>query len=535
VREAAQLAIGEDERCESGEVEEVATSAAEYQSWNEEDEQIALGRQREAEEEDGGGERDRERHGGEQRGANVDRLAWWAPALAAGVSVGLAVGLRAPFWRSPLTADEGGYAEVARLWDRGAVLYHGIWVDRPQGLLLTFRALLHVGDGSSESIRLAAAVFASAALLATMVLSLRWGGRIVAVATGLESFTLAGELVAWLPTVLALLAFTAYLRSGRIPYLVLTGLLAGCAVMIKQSAFDAALAAVLLLVLERRRGAARPVAVLTLSALVPVAIAAALAPHFDDWWHAIVAYRAQADSLVTGSFVHRLHRLAVSLPAAAKGLALLAVLAAAGWRSAPLLAKVWFAAAVPGVLGGGNFHPHYYLQLVPPLAVLGGFGIRRLIADRSLRHAALAGAVTVATLAVTVPLWFASGTTQARAIWPDDPHLVHQARLADFLRTHTQPMQTVDVLWAGADVHYLADRRPTVPYLWYRNIEAVPGALALARRMLVERKPALVLVLQHPDALDRSGRTSAILRRYYRRFARVDGTTILQPRPLTPS
>jgi hypothetical protein len=87
----------------------------------------------------------------------------------------------------------------------------------------------------------------------------------------------------------------------------------------------------------------------------------------------------------------------------------------------------------------------------------------------------------------------------------------------------------VDVLWAAADVHYLADRSPTMPYLWYRNIEAVPGALTLARRTLLERRPALVVVVQSPDALDRSGRTATILRRYYRPYARVDGTLILEP------
>lgn len=457
------------------------------------------------------------------------------------MSVALAFGLRAPFWRSPLTADEGGYAEVARLWDRGAVLYDGIWVDRPQGLLLTFRALLHLGGGSAESIRLFAAVIAISVLLATMFLALRWGGSIEAAATGLllatagaspfiESFTLAGELVASLPSVLALIAFTAYLRTRAELLLVLTGLLTGCAVLIKQSAFDAGLAAIVFLLLTRRGRATRAVALLVLGALVPVAIAAATAPQLGDWWQAVVGYRAQGDSLLTGSVLNRIGDFAASLLPAAKALALPAVLAAAGWRRAPLLARLWLVATVPGVLGGGNFHPHYYLQVAPPLAILGALGVRRLLADRSPRYAVASVCAALVTLALTAPLWFASGSAQARAIWPDDPHLVHQAELASFVRTHTEPWQTVHVLWAAADVHYLADRSPTLPYLWYRNVQAVPGALALARRTLVERKPALVVLLHPPSAVDTSGRTSEILRRYYRPYARVDGVPILRPR-----
>jgi hypothetical protein len=272
--------------------------------------------------------------------------------------------------------------------------------------------------------------------------------------------------------------------------------------------------------------------VLVLCAVVPVAVAASVAPSFGDWWQAVVTYRAQGDSILTGSVVHRLDHFVESVPPAAKALALLVLLAAAGWRRAPLLARIWPLAAVPGIVGGGNFHPHYYLQVVPPLAVLAGFGVRRLVEERRPRYVAVCAGAAGVTLAFTAPLWFASSPTQARTVWPDDPHLVQQARLAAFVRTHVRPTETVDMLWAAADVHYLADRRPTLPYLWYRNVEAVPGALALAQRMLRDQRPALVVVVQPPTDLDHSGRTSAILRRYYRPYARVAGVAVLRPRRL---
>jgi 4-amino-4-deoxy-L-arabinose transferase-like glycosyltransferase len=390
--------------------------------------------------------------------------------------------------------------------------------------------------------RLLAALIAALVVLGAMAVTLRICGTIEAIAAGLllgtfaaspfiESFTLSGELIAALPAVLSLLAFTAYLSDRRAGWLVLTGLLTGCAVMVKQSAFDAGLAAVLcLLVTERRRGLAKA-GVIVAAAFVPVVVGVVTAPSARDWWDAVVAYRGHGDSLFTGSIVHRLGLLVHSLPELAFGLGLLALLAAIGWRSAPLLARLWLAAALVGVLGGGNFHPHYYIQLATPLAVLAGVGLGRLLSEprRVVWGACIVAAVP--SIAITAPLWFASDSTQGRWIWRGDPHLLKAEPVADYVRAHTEPSQRVYVLWAAAEVYYLSDRPPAFPYLWYRNVEAIDGAVESARRMLAASRPSLVVVVQQPYTLDPSGRTARILRREYRLVARVDGTPILAPRP----
>ena len=542
MRDSSTLGVGQHEGREGDEIEQVAAPATKYERRREQDKEVAIGREREPDERHGNGEREHEDRPGEQSVAGVERVPRWAPALAVGGAALLAFAVRLPFWRAPLTADEGGYAEVARLWERGAHLYRGAWVDRPQGLLLSFRALLALGGGSPESIRLLAALVSIAVVLATMALATRLCGRIEGAAAGLllasfgaspfiESFTLAGELLASLPAVLSLLAFVAYLRQRRPSWLVLAGLLTGCAVMIKQSAFDAGLAAVAFLLIRERRRGIQPAAVLLLSALAPVALGAATAPHLGDWWNAVVSYRAQGDSLLTGSPGHRLDLLLSSLPAVAIGLGLLGLLAAVGWRTAPLLARLWFGAALVGVAGGGNFHPHYYLQLAPPLSLLAGVGVWRLFAQPHRALAACCGAAAAATVAVTAPLWFASGAAQARTVWPHDPHLVDDGQRAAFVRAHTTPGQQILVVWAAADIYELADRPPAEPFLWYRNVQALPQARAAVRRALIERKPSLVVEVQPPEAIDRSGATSRILHEDYRLVARVDGTPMLEPRP----
>jgi hypothetical protein len=399
--------------------------------------------------------------------------------------------------------------------------------------------------------RATAAVVAALVVAATMLLTLRLaGGRITAAAAGLlaatvgaspfiESFTLSGELLASLPAVLSLVCFCAYVRdretsswpSQRLLLgLLFAGALTGIAVLVKQSAFDAGLAAVLFLLWRDRRRGIAPAAVLLAGALLPVAIAAASAARVNDWLYAVVGYRFQGDSLFTGSPVARFHQLWLSVPPAAKGVGLLALLAAVGWRRSPLLARFWLATAALGVLGGGNFHPHYYLQLVPPLSLLAAVGLRTLWVSAARPALAATAAAAAATVALAIPVAWATPAKQARTIWPRDPHLVHDAALARYVRAHTSARQRVLAVWAAADLYYLADRSPAVRYLWARNVASIPGALQAVRHALATRRPVLVLVVQPPVKLDPTGRTAALLRREYRRVARVGGVSVYRSR-----
>src|SRR5437899_1858589 len=142
-------------------------------------------RGREAIEERAAPQPEREGDGGDRGPAPADVLARRAPALGVLLAVALAVLARLPFLGAPLTADEGGYAEVARLWQRSHALYAQAWVDRPQGLVLIYRGISDLGLGSTEGFRAAAAAVAVLTVLATMLVALRLGGRIPASAAAL--------------------------------------------------------------------------------------------------------------------------------------------------------------------------------------------------------------------------------------------------------------------------------------------------------------------------------------------------------------
>src|SRR6476659_5430870 len=138
VREPAALLVPHDQQHEGNEIESETAADAQHEGGCEQHQELAVRRQAEAERLDLGAERQREHDDRQQHGWAVDVIDRWPPLAWAALAACLAFLLRLPYVTVPLTADEGGYAEVARLWARGAALYDrvdGIWVDRPQGLL----------------------------------------------------------------------------------------------------------------------------------------------------------------------------------------------------------------------------------------------------------------------------------------------------------------------------------------------------------------------------------------------------------------
>jgi hypothetical protein len=67
--------------------------------------------------------------------------------------------------------------------------------------------------------------------------------------------------------------------------------------------------------------------------------------------------------------------------------------------------------------------------------------------------------------------------------------------------------------------------------MWFRNIQAVPGALDRVHAALESaHPPSLVVAEQDPGSLDSSGVTAVLLARGYRLAATVEGVPIYRAR-----
>lgn len=321
----------------------------------------------------------------------------------------LAFLLRMPFFSVPLDYDEGTYAFFA-FFSRGERFYPSLPIGRLPGIIFTYRFLDSLFPGQIAAFRIAAALLA---VLATFgiyklgrLLHSRKAGIFSALIFALFSSQISLDSPAnteffMMPfTVLAFYLFWFFLRKGKYAYLALSGLSAGIAVFYKQVAvFEAALLGLWLVVenLEGRRVKVRSLAkqglIFGISFLVPLLAAllffALRGELADFWWQSFGSggeYWKYAWS--GGEGFDRLSNTFKFLwrPLWPFWLASLGGLVAVliNSRKENIFLLIWLVFALAGVFFNGWFFPHYFIQTIPPLSLLGGFFLAKIFVEKRL-------------------------------------------------------------------------------------------------------------------------------------------------------
>lgn len=365
-----------------------------------------------------------------------------------------------PFW-SP---DEGYLAVQARMLADGGELYETV-VDRKPPLLpwLYEAAYTLFDDGSVQAVKLlaVAAQFATAALLAAFARR-RWGDRSGVTAGVLFLLISVGFIpqdtqavtfeVVILPCTAAAVLCADRRRWGA------AGVAVAAAFLTKQTG-GVVLVPVLWL-LWRTTGpgpALRPALLRTTAGFAaPVAAAALLTDPAGFVFWTVTGSGTYAFSL-TGSELHVLIRALVN----SLILCLCCVGVVPPVRRALLTRRpaaepltdlwVWFAASAGAVAVGFHFYGHYFLQLLPPIALLATATLRSLRHER-LRHVL---AVPAGACALFVS-W---------AFFAPHAELVHAERVATAVREHSTPTDRILVWGMHPQTYRLADREPASRYL----------------------------------------------------------------------
>lgn len=481
------------------------------------------------------------------------RRAWWLSVAAASV---LAIVLRLPMLTQPMTADEGGYAGVARGWARGLQLYHDVWVDRPQGLLLLFRFVDWVDGGHAAGIRIMAIVFGVGLVWATA-----WAVRGLAgpaagavaafgcaAATSvptLEGFAANGELLAGAFAALCVALAVVAMRRPDWWRWALCGVAGAVAISLKQSGGDG-LAAVLvwlgvLAVLgPGRRLALRRMVWVVAGAVVPLV---ALVVHgaiigWDRWTMAMFAYRLRIQSAVDGADWANLRETA---KIAGPVIGLLGLVALVGIVLAPgvvrrngppdaprawIVPVAWLVAAIAAFLAGGGFWRHYWVQLGAPLAALAGIAVAR--AARRWRIAVAAAFVIPSLIATAWVMDAPHDQWIVRA--NDDWRSPFDGLVADWLRANDVGDRDVYVLCASAGLYGDAALVPGYPYLWMIEVHDAPQAEQRLVAYLADgpQTPAYIVQFQEASSCDGSGRVQQLLDRDYVPVTDIGPVTILR-------
>ncbi len=468
------------------------------------------------------------------------------------------IALRARFITTPLSADEGGYMAVARAWAAGESMYDDAWVDRPQGLLVLFRFWDRLTGGSPEAIRVLAIVFGGIAVVAVAYIAFAIAGQRAAAAAAIllavasanariEGFAANGELLAGAVAATGLAAACAYMLRGHSrSWLFVSGVLAGCAMSIKQSGFDGFLAVMVCLVgggltgQRKWREVARDCVVCAagLASVLSILVLHGTLLGFSSWWYAVAGYRIGGLNATSDADWGRFEitsRIAAPtiLPLAAAafaGLAIWVVRSRVVTRSTALL-PAWVCCAAMAFLTGGLFHRHYWVTLTFPLATAAGVALARLNPRLLVAVTCLLAIPSVISTAEVIDLDRAAVALRAH----DDPRPSIDERVGQWYIEHRTPHSTLYVMCASAGLYANADAIAPYPYLWLDGVQNGRDAQArLVDLFAGDTPPTFVAIYQTVEVCNPSGEIEVLLEQRYRTRTVVDGAAILTLRDGVP-
>jgi hypothetical protein len=424
-----------------------------------------------------------------------------------------------------------------------------VWVDRPQGLLVLYGLLDRAGLGTTFGIRLlglvacAVSMWACGAAAATLFgdrsrLPVVWAAGVALSIPQIEGFSANAELLSCAVGAVGLALALRAVWNRDVPdvrMVFLAGAAAGAAVTVKQSGFDAtvaAAAAVLITSVAEGWGARRLVRVVgaaVAGAAVPVGLMVlhAALTGLGDWWWAVAGVRLELKSALAPADYDKLRETArIVLPIAGAAAVAAAWLLARTWsrhRGALAVLAAWSLAALAAFWTGGLFHRHYWTILMYPLAVGTGASLATL-------RGRTAVAVAVGVLAVPA-------VSTARGIVMDDAEvarelhadtrLVRNEQAARWIRANVPEGDSVWVMCASSSLYAEARRDPPVRYLWFAYYRAVPGAIREVLTLLNgDTAPRWIVQVQEPATCDPTGALGALVTSRYEPVGGTPGWVI---------
>ncbi|MCP3818416.1 glycosyltransferase family 39 protein [Streptomyces sp. A3M-1-3] len=447
----------------------------------------------------------------------------------------LALITRIPSFRHPLwNPDEGYLAVQARILAGGGALYDTVVDRKPPLLPWLYQAAFAVfGDESLRPLKVLAvlAQLGTAVLLASLARR-RWDDRagrtagvlylLVSIGLNPEDAQAATFEVFMLPCTAAALWCADRRRWGA------AGGAVAAAFLTKQTG-GAVLVPVLWLLLQS--APARTAVIRTgLGLLLPVVLVALVTDPAGFVFWTVTGSTAYAS--FTGSELHVLFRALANsalLATACAGLILPVARALRLARPAAADLWLWLGASAAAVVLGFHFFGHYYLQLIPPLALLGTAALRVLPRDRL--------ATALLTSAGGCALFLVWGLLAPR------PELAHVQRLAAVVEASTGPGDRVLVWGIHPETYWLADRTPASRYLTAGLLTnhsggrdgpqvgekyAIEGAWPVFTDELAEHPPALIVDDSRgkPFAPDRIPTLRRLLAGHYEPLTTVDGAVL---------
>ena len=438
----------------------------------------------------------------------------------------LPVLLYLPFAGAPFERDEGTYATVAQGLMDGQVPYRDLFDNKPPLVYGWYALSFFLFGESTTAPRMVAAVLLSVTTLALFAQARLLFPRgvaylaatLFAISTGIPFLALHANTEAYmlLPLVTSIAAFTVGMNKQSLPLFLLAGVLGALAIGTKQVAvWNLVSLALVALFWRWRIGGSLPERVAPLAALVvgaAVGLGLIAGPFFatgsvDDLIYANVSYNWLYVGFLT--WPERFLNLGngtlfVTLAAApllvASAIGLVTAIRK-GRSTADYLVVGWAIASAIGVASGGRFFPHYFLHLVPAMAILAAVVIhekfagaeKRLPSRPALMFGLLLVAISLTTNAVLYLAPKPAERQVAENVYYQKEWEENSRALGLYLKERTDPEETIFNFGREPQVYFYADRRPAAQYFYDWAYQYDDKTLVETVDLLRVERPAYIL------------------------------------------
>jgi len=452
---------------------------------------------------------------------------YWPWLLLLGVLIVTAI-IRLRLADMPLERDEGEYAYVGQLLLQGIPPFVKTCNMKMPGIYAAYAAIMAVLGQTIRGIHVGLLLVNAASIVLVFLVGRRLVGAMAGVCAAGAYATLSLSLAVYGPFAHAthfvvlfmmagILVLLAAARSTRPVHALFAGLLFGAAFMMKQHAAPVIVFAALYLgtcLLNARprpwRKAMFAVGTFSIGVLSPFLATCVLlwaVGAFEQFWFWTVEYAREYVSMQSLSQGYRglTNRLGQMAPSAAPLWALAFLgLTSVLWRKDQR--KLWFflfafllfsfAAVCPGLY----FREHYFITMLPAVALLAGHGaesLSHLLAQKMRDQTAkrLGVGVCLAACAFLVfserdNLLFRTHEQVLRATYAANPFFV-SVPIARYIEEHSLPTDQVAVLGSEPQVYFYTRRISATRYLYmYPLMESHPYATQMQQDMITQIETA---------------------------------------------
>jgi len=451
--------------------------------------------------------------------------------LLAVIVFGLVLVIRIRLLEIPLERDEGEYAYAGQLMLQGIPPYKLAYNMKFPGTYAAYAVIMSIFGQTIGAIHLGLLLVNAA----TIVLIFLLGRRLMNPTAGIAA-AMSYAILSMSPSVLGLAAHATNFvvlpvlggtllllnESDRQQFgrLFASGLLFGLAVLMKQPALFFILFAAIYLVSKglqrgtRLRDISLESLFFTVGVILPLGIALFLlsrAGVFDRFWFWAIDYARQYGTLVPLSEAPQIFLRSVREVVGAgwtlwmlAGIGVVVGLLDNRVRASVIFLLGLLLASALAVCPGFYFRYHYFVLVLPAISLLVGAAISefsdllagRTILVRFMPLLVLCAALSAPILSERTLLFTLSPIEACRRIYPESP-FPESLRIAEYVREHTRPDDTIAVLGSEPQIYFYSQRRSATGYIYaYGLMEPQKYARQMQEEMMgeIERARPMYLV-----------------------------------------